>query len=127
MFKVLLYNVWLIPLLPMLASAWIATGYIFRFNRGEEGESQTTQIALMASGLSLLLLLFIDVLAWLYAVPGQIRLVPWLVSGDYQVLISFTLDSLSLAMATLVALISFLTLRFSVNYLHRKPVTSVSS
>ncbi len=111
----------LVPLLPLLAALWIAIGYIFGDNRGEAGEKQTSRIALIASGLSLLLILAIDVVSLNYGMaPGQVVLGEWLAVGDYQVNISFTLDTLGLMMTTLVALIAFLTLRFSVNYMHRE-------
>ena len=116
----LLSNIWLIPLLPLLAAAWIVLGYIFNFNRGEPGEAQTSRVALAASGLSLLLMLAVDIYAMLYGEPGQLKLGRWLVSGDYTVYISFTLDALGLVMTTLMALISLLTIKFSVNYLHRE-------
>lgn len=116
----LLSTVWLIPLVPLLAAAWIALGYIFKFNRGENGEAQTSNTAITASAISLLLILLQDISALLYGAPGQIKLGSWLASGDYQVFISFTLDTLGLAMTTLMALISLLTIKFSVNYLHRE-------
>lgn len=113
-------TVWLIPLVPMLATAWIAIGYMFNFNRGESGEKQTAQTALTAAVIALLLVLIQDLFAILYSSPGQLRFAPWLESGDYRVYISFTLDSLSLIMATLVAAISLLMIKFSVNYMHRE-------
>lgn len=116
----LLATVWLIPLVPLLAAAWIAIGYIFKFNRGESGEAQTSRTALTASSISLLLILIQDVFAILYGEPGQIKLGRWLESGNYTVYISFTLDALGLVMTTLMALISLLTIKFSVNYLHRE-------
>jgi NADH:ubiquinone oxidoreductase subunit 5 (subunit L)/multisubunit Na+/H+ antiporter MnhA subunit len=116
----LLNSIWLIPVVPLLASAWIALGYIFKFNRGEAGEAQTSRTALTASGISLLLILIQDVFALLYGAPGQLRFAPWLVSGDYTVFISFRLDALGLTMSTLVAFISFLIIKFSVNYMHRE-------
>jgi NADH:ubiquinone oxidoreductase subunit 5 (subunit L)/multisubunit Na+/H+ antiporter MnhA subunit len=116
----LLVNVWMIPLVPMLATAWIACGIIFKFNVGEEGEAQTSQTAITAAFISLLFILLIDIYAFIYGAPGQLKFSPWLVSGDYKVYISFTLDNLSLVMTTLVATISLLTVKFSVNYLHRE-------
>jgi len=116
----LLNTIWLIPLLPLLASVWIALGYIFKFNRGEEGEAQTSRTALTASGISLLLILIQSGFAILYGAPGQIRFSPWLVSGDYTIFISFRLDTLGLIMSMLVAFISFLIIKFSVNYMHRE-------
>jgi formate hydrogenlyase subunit 3/multisubunit Na+/H+ antiporter MnhD subunit len=111
----------LIPLLPLLAAFWIAVGYLFGANRGEKGERMTGRIALSASALSLLLILVIDGVSLFYGVvPGQVVLGQWLAVGEYQVLFSFTLDALGLAMTTLVALLAFLAQRFSVNYMHRE-------
>ncbi|MCW8955488.1 MAG: proton-conducting transporter membrane subunit [Gammaproteobacteria bacterium] len=115
-----LSSVWLIPVVPMLATAWIAVGYMFNFNRGESGEKQTAQTALTASAISLLLVLIQDAYAIIYGAPGQIRFAPWLESGDYRVYLSFTLDNLGLLMATLVAIIALLMIKFSVNYMHRE-------
>ncbi len=111
----------LIIALPLIAALCIAAGYAFGGKRGETAEKMTSRIALSASGLSLLLVIIID-LATLYhgRVPGQLVLGEWLAVGDYRMNISFTLDGLGLAVTSLVALIAFLTLRFSVNYMHRE-------
>ena len=116
----LLNTVWLIPVVPMLATLWISVGYMFNFNRGESGEKQTAQTSLTASFISLLLIVILDVYSLIYNAPGQIRFAPWIESGDYRVYISFTLDNLGLLMGTLVALISLLIIKFSVNYMHRE-------
>ena len=112
--------VWLIPGLPVLAAAGIGLGYLAGWNRGEAGERFTAGIASIAALLALLLLLGIDGLAVLQGTPGQVSHGIWLHSGDYVVQLSFNLDTLGLALATLVALIALLTLRFSINYLHRE-------
>ena len=111
---------WLIPALPLVASALIGIGYITGRNRGETGERWTSTIATAAAGLSLLLVLALDLLALLNGAPGQVRFGTWLQSGEYAIRLSLTLDALGLSMATLVALLSLLTLRFSVNYMHRE-------
>ena len=110
----------LVPLLPLLAAALIGIGYLTGLNRGEAGERQTRRIAVGAALLSLLLILLVDACALLQGVPGQLLYGTWLQSGAYTVQLSFTLDALGLSMATLVALLSVLTLRFSVNYMHRE-------
>jgi NADH:ubiquinone oxidoreductase subunit 5 (subunit L)/multisubunit Na+/H+ antiporter MnhA subunit len=110
----------LVPLLPLLASLWIAIGYAFAGNRGEAGEKSTARIALFASVLSLLLILVIDLHAVIFGAPGQVLLGEWFAAGNYRFNISFMLDPLGLAMATLVAFVVLLTMRFSVNYLHRE-------
>jgi formate hydrogenlyase subunit 3/multisubunit Na+/H+ antiporter MnhD subunit len=112
--------VWLIPLLPMLAAVGIALSYLFGGRRGESGERLTARMALVAGGLSLLLILLIDLQAIMQGAPGQIRLGRWLASGALELHISFTLDGLGLAMMTLVGGIGLLILRFSVNYMHRE-------
>jgi len=113
--------VWPIPVLPMLAAFWIGIGYLTGKNRGEAGERHTSRVAVGALGLSLLLLLALDVLILLRGeLPGQMRLAAWFGSGDYWIHFSFLLDGLGLAMTHLVALLALLTLRFSVNYLHRE-------
>jgi NADH:ubiquinone oxidoreductase subunit 5 (subunit L)/multisubunit Na+/H+ antiporter MnhA subunit len=113
--------VWLTPLLPLLAAAWIGITYAVAGNRGEAGERQTAWVAQLAALLSLLLMLGIDATSLINgAAPGQVRVADWLSSGEYTVHLSFTLDALGLGMATLVAAIALVTLRFSVNYMHRE-------
>ena len=110
----------LIPALPLLAAVWIAVGYLFGWNRGEAGERETAWVALVAISLSLLLLLVLDGLALSGKTPGQIIVGDWLTIGSIQIHLSFLFDRLALVMATLVAFISLLVTRFSVNYLHRE-------
>ena len=111
---------WLIPVLPLLAAAWIALGYVFCFNRGEAGERETARVAVGAAALSLLYSAALGGQAVIQGVPGQVVTVPWLASGAYVIDISFTLDGLALSLAVLVAFIALLTIRFSVNYMHRE-------
>ena len=111
---------WLIPALPLVAALAIALGYVLGINRGEAGEKQTTWIALGGTGLSFLLALALGLQAMWQGVPGQVQLGEWLRSGDLVVSFSFALDGLGVAMTILVAFICLLTLKFSVNYLHRE-------
>ncbi|MGD2074892.1 MAG: proton-conducting transporter membrane subunit [Gammaproteobacteria bacterium] len=113
--------VWLIPVLPLLAALSIAVGHLAGRNRGAAGERYTHRVALGALSLSLLLLLAVDLRALLEGeLPGQLQLGAWLSSGQYRIELSFLLDALGLAMSHLVVLLTLLTLRFSVNYLHRE-------
>ncbi|MES9899184.1 MAG: proton-conducting transporter membrane subunit [Sedimenticola sp.] len=113
--------VWLIPLLPLVAALLIVIGYIQGSNRGEAGERLTSRISVAAVSISLLLVLLLDIGALMtLSVPGQVDLGRWFASGDYQLRISFYLDLFGLVMASVVALISLLMLRFSVNYMHRE-------
>lgn len=113
--------VWLLPLLPMLASLWIFAGMVTGFNRGETGEGHTARVVTLACGLALLGALLLDGAAWWRgATLGTVVLAPWLYSHGLVVHVSFALDLLGLAAATLVALIALLTVRFSIHYLHRE-------
>ncbi|MBF0284707.1 MAG: hypothetical protein HQL51_09630 [Magnetococcales bacterium] len=112
---------WLIPLAPWLAALWIGVGYGVGRSRGEAGEKTTARAALGGMGASLLLLLALDLQAWMTgAPPGEVDFHAWLESGPLRIGFTFTLDRLALAMATLSATISLLTTRFSVHYLHRE-------
>lgn len=107
--------------LPVLASFWIGVGLLAGWNRGEAGERETALVSSWATGLALGVLLLVDVRALLAgAAPGSIRLFPWMETVGYRVMIGFTLDALGLSLATLAALLAFLTTRFSVHYLHRE-------
>jgi len=110
----------LVPLLPLLASTWIGLGILSGFNRGEQGERHTRRVSLLASALSLLLLIAIDVQAITQGITTHVIVAKWFNSGSLYFNISFILDQLSLSFATLVGLIGLLSLRFAVNYLHRE-------
>ena len=111
----------LIPLLPVLAAVWIALGLLSGRNRGEGGERQTARVAMWSLLLSLLGLLWLDAQALLAGVaPGHFVIADWFGVAEVQLRISFLLDAFALVMATLVALLALLTLRFSVNYMHRE-------
>jgi hypothetical protein len=114
------FLVWLVPLAPWLGSVFVGVDYLRGASRGEAAERSTAWAASLGSGVALLLMVVLDLLAVIAGAPGQVRLMPWLVSGDYEVWVSFTLDALSLPLATIVALVGFLTVRFSVSYMHRE-------
>ena len=70
--------------------------------------------------ITLLIVLAVDFHAIIIGVPGHLELAQWFSSGTYQVNLSFNLDTFALVMMTLVAVISVLMIRFSVNYMHRE-------
>jgi NADH:ubiquinone oxidoreductase subunit 5 (subunit L)/multisubunit Na+/H+ antiporter MnhA subunit len=113
--------VWLAPLLPLLAALIIAARILSGRGRGDECERPTARIALGAVGSALLLLLVLDIVAVRDGLPGRIQAGTWLRAGEIDIPVSFLLDGLALGGATLSTLIVWLTLRFSVNYLHREP------
>ena len=112
--------VWLIPLLPLISAAAIALRILLGHDQGDRVEPLTAKLATLAAFISLLILLLIDLSALQHGLPGHIQTAIWFSSGFVSIPISFTVDALSLAFATLVALISTLTLMFSRNYLHRE-------
>jgi NADH:ubiquinone oxidoreductase subunit 5 (subunit L)/multisubunit Na+/H+ antiporter MnhA subunit len=110
----------LVPALPLLAALAIALLHLAGPARGEAGEPLTARITLLAAGLSFLVLLGLDASALLNGAPGRISLGDWFASGGLRVPLSFTLDGLSLGFGTLVGFIALVTLKFSVNYMHRE-------
>jgi len=112
---------WLIPVLPLAAMLWLAGGVALGFYRGEDGEHATSRIALGAASSSLLLALWLGAAAIFAGTPGWVGFQPWLASGDLVIRFSFYLDTLALSALVLVALITLLTMRFAVHYLHREP------
>jgi len=112
--------IWLVPLLPLLSTLWIGVGFLAGWNRGEAGENESSRVAITTSLLSLLLIVAIDIKALIYGIDETIIIGNWFNSGMFSINLSFTLDTLGLLMTTLVATITLLTIRFSVNYLHRE-------
>ncbi len=112
--------VMVIPILPLLAAGGIATYVISGQAVGDDGEPPTARLAEGGAWLALFGLLMLDVLSLYEGAPGHFTVGSWFASGQFNVPISFMLDGLSLAYATLVALIGAVTLRFSRNYLHRE-------
>jgi NADH:ubiquinone oxidoreductase subunit 5 (subunit L)/multisubunit Na+/H+ antiporter MnhA subunit len=113
--------VWLIPTLHWLAALWIGAGYLLGINRGEAGENHTAGSASVAALVSTLLAVILGLSALWQGAPGPLDLGVWFNSGTYVFTIEFTLDPLGLALLILVCFISLLTIRFSINYMHREP------
>lgn len=111
----------LIPLLPLLAAALIGLRILLGRDRGDHAEPATAWLALGAALAALASLVAIDASALAEGVPGTVTLGTWFTSGTLAIPLSFMLDGLSLPVATLVALIASVTLRFSTFYLHREP------
>lgn len=112
--------VWLVPALPLLAALIIGGRVLLGRASGDAAEPLTARLAALAALGGFVLLLGVDLLALLRGVPGHRVLGVWFASGQWQVTFSFLLDGLSLSLSTLTALIGWLVLRFSSNYLHRE-------
>ena len=113
-------GVWLVPVLPLLAL--IVTGIRVLLGRGvgDAAEPLTARLAALAAFAGLAWLLAIDALALVHGAPGHLRLAHWFGNGNWEATFSFMLDPLSLSLGTLTALIGWLVVRFSANYLHRE-------
>ena len=112
--------VWLVPGLLLLAVIAIGARVLLGRASGDAAEPLTARLAALAAFGGLALMLLIDALALLRGVPGHRVLAVWFASGSWQGNISVLLDELSLTLATLTALIGWLVVRFSANYLHRE-------
>lgn len=112
--------VWLVPGLPLLAVIAIGLRVLLGRDTGDAAEPLTVHLAALAAFGGLALLLVIDVLAWRHGLPGHRMLAVWFGSGNWQGSFSFLLDEISLPLSTLTALIGWLVIRFSANYLHRE-------
>ena len=113
-------GVWLIPLLPLLAALANALRLLAGRAEGDAGEGPTARLTELAALAALLLLLLIDIAAWRLGAPGWHLAGTWFATAAWTAEISFLLDPLSLSVATLSALIGWLVVRFSRNYLHRE-------
>ena len=112
--------VWLVPGLPLLAVVINGARVLLGRANGDAAEPLTARLSSLAAFGGLLLLLAIDGLALSQGAPGHRVLGHWFGSGNWAGTFSFMLDRLSLTLATLAALIGWLVVRFSANYLHRE-------
>lgn len=112
--------VWLVPALPLLAASLIGSRILLGGAEGDASEPLTTHLAALAALGGLLLLLAINGMAWWHGLPGHRVLGTWFAGGHWQANFSFLIDGLSLSVSTLTALIGWLVIRFSSNYLHRE-------
>ena len=112
--------VWLVPLLPLLAAALIGLRLLLRRGRGDAYEPLTAGLASGSALGALFLLLLIDAAVLGGKLPDGAGFGEWLRIGAVSVRLSLVLDAWSLSAATLIALIAWITLRFSATYLHRE-------
>lgn len=110
----------LVPLLPLLAAGLIALRILLGRDKGDVAEPATARIAIGAALLALVLLAGFDIATLPGGVPGQVSVAEWLASGKVALNLSFVADGLALPVATLVAFVGVVALRFSQNYLHRE-------
>jgi len=110
----------LVPGLPLLAALLLALLILAGQARGEEAELLTAPLTLSAIVSAFAVVLVLTVLGLVQGFPGQVHVADWFGSGQLRLPLSFTLDGLSLGFATLVGFIALVTIKFSVNYMHRE-------
>jgi len=113
--------IWLVPALPLLALVLTAIRVLLGRANGDAAEPMTARLASLAAFGGLALMLAISALSLAHGAPGHRRIGRWFGSGNWEATLSFMLDPLSLILGTLTALIGWLVVRFSANYLHREP------
>jgi NADH:ubiquinone oxidoreductase subunit 5 (subunit L)/multisubunit Na+/H+ antiporter MnhA subunit len=117
-----------IALPPLVAALWIGLKLALapqyernpRAEARDRAEQSIARIALGALWISFAAVLLVDGLALAQGAPGQVGLGTWLASGTFQIRLELRLDALALALATTVALVSLVVMRFSVRYMHRE-------
>ncbi len=111
--------VWLAPALPLLAALVIALRQL-RGVAGDDSEPLTAAVARAAALGPLVLLASLGLAAAVVGDPGHLVLGEWFATRNVSVPVSFSVDTLSLGIGTLVAFIGWVALSFSTQYLHRE-------
>lgn len=109
-----------IPLFPAIAAAVIGIGHLSGILDGEAGETTTAAIASWAIALSCLLALALLGGDLLGKNTGSFGVGQWLASGTLTVHINFITTGFNTVLAVLFAILLFIIIRFSINYLHRE-------
>ena len=112
--------IWLVPSLPLLALSITSLRVLLGRAKGDASEPLTARLCSLAAFGGLFFLLAIDLLALLDQPPGHRVVADWFAGSNWQGSFSYLMDELSLSLATLVALIGWLVMRFSANYMHRE-------
>ena len=109
-----------IPLFPAIAAAIIGIGQLFRVLDGEAGETTTASIASWAIALSCLFALVLLGGDLLGKNAGSAGIGDWLASGSLAVQVNFITTGFNVILAVIFAILLFIIIRFSINYLHRE-------
>ena len=109
-----------IPLFPAIAAAVIGIGHLFRVLDGEAGETTTAWIASWAIALSCLFALVLFGADLLGKNAGSTGVGEWLTSGTLTARINFITTGFNVILAVIFAILLFIIIRFSINYLHRE-------
>jgi NADH:ubiquinone oxidoreductase subunit 5 (subunit L)/multisubunit Na+/H+ antiporter MnhA subunit len=110
----------LIPLLPFIAAALIGIGHCSGTLNGETSESTTAIIASWAICMSCLLALVLLGADLLEKNTGSFYLGQWLASDTLSIQVNFITTGFSLVLAALFAILLFIIMHFSINYMHKE-------
>jgi formate hydrogenlyase subunit 3/multisubunit Na+/H+ antiporter MnhD subunit len=115
------YLVFLIPLLPFLAAAFIGFGVLFNRISGKQDELITAKAAKSAITLSCLIAIGLFGTDLSGINPNHVTLGKWLNSGSLAVEFNFITSGFSIIAAALFSIILLIIARFSTNYIHAEP------
>ncbi len=110
----------LIPLLPFLAALLIGAGQLSGILNGEAGESATAIIASWAISMSSLLALVLLGADLLEKNTGSFNVGQWLASDTLNIRVNFITTGFSVILAALFAILLFIIMHFSINYMHKE-------
>lgn len=110
----------LVPLLPLLGAAGIAAHLLAGGADGDEGERPTARLAEGTAFLAFLLAAAIGGAAIVAGPPGAASMGRWFAAGDVVLSLTLALDGAALAFSALTGFVGWMTIRFSVRYLHRE-------
>ena len=111
----------LVPLFPLCAAAYIGIGHLAGVIGGEKNEKSTALIATLAISLSCLVSLFLLGAYLMGTSKGSFEVGTWLSHDSLLVRVNFSTSGLSVLLAALFAILLFIVIRFSINYMHREP------
>ena len=110
----------LIPLLPFIAAAIIGIGNLSGTLSGEARENTTAIIASWAISMSCLLALALLGADLLEKNTGSFNIGEWLASDNLNIQVNFITTGFSLVLAALFAILLFIIMHFSINYMHKE-------
>ncbi len=112
----------LVFIAPLAAAMVIGFGIMTSFFQHESAEPAAARLSTSAALIALLTVVGLLIFSMLKPgqLPASLILLDWFSSGQLSIKIVLALDYLALGIGSLFALLLYITLRFSVNYLHRE-------
>jgi len=112
----------LVFIAPLAATIAIGLGIMTNYFQHESAEPVAGRLSTSAALIALLSVVGLLVFSLLKPgqLPASLTLLDWFSSGQLNIKIAMALDYLALGIGSLFALLLYITLRFSVNYLHRE-------